>query len=77
VGRQPWIVFGLQRVEEAVSPNVTAGMLLFSLIAFTVIYGALMAVDIFLLRYFAMRPDHVFVKPDDADPDLEAVEMTF
>jgi len=77
VGRQPWIVFGLQRVEEAVSPNVTAGMLLFSLIAFTVIYGALMAVDVFLLRYFAMRPDHVFVKPDDADPDLEAVEMTF
>lgn len=77
VGRQPWIVFGLQRVEEAVSPNVTTGMLLFSLVGFTLIYGALMAIDVFLLRYFAMKPDHVFFKADEADPALEAVEMTF
>lgn len=53
VGRQPWIVFGLQQTAEAVSPNVTAGMVLLSLVLFTVIYGVLMAVDIFLLNKYA------------------------
>ncbi|GAB4574820.1 MAG: cytochrome ubiquinol oxidase subunit I [Anaerolineae bacterium] len=77
VGRQPWIVFGLQRVEDAVSPNVTVTDLLISLIAFTLVYGLLMVVDIFLLRYFAMHPDHVFFKAAEEDPALEAVEMTF
>lgn len=53
VGRQPWIVFGLQQTAEAVSPNVTAEMVLLSLVLFTVIYGVLMAVDIFLLNKYA------------------------
>lgn len=55
VGRQPWIVFGLQRVEDAVSPNVTVGMLAISLVAFVVIYGVLMAADVYLLAKFARR----------------------
>ncbi len=53
IGRQPWIVFGLQQTAEAVSPNVTAEMVLLSLVLFTVIYGVLMAVDIFLLNKYA------------------------
>ncbi len=74
LGRQPWIVFGLLRVEDAASPNVTTGMVLFSLIAFTAIYAVLMAADIFLLRYFARQPQHVF-----ASEDVEAAnpEMAF
>ena len=67
LGRQPWIVFGLLRIEDAVSPNVTVGMLLFSLIAFTLIYAALMAVDIFLLRFFARQPENVFNPPSEAE----------
>jgi len=42
VGRQPWIVFGLQRTEDAVSPNVSVAMVAFSLIVFALTYGALM-----------------------------------
>jgi cytochrome bd ubiquinol oxidase subunit I len=53
IGRAPWIVFGLQRLEEGVSPTVTAGELLVSLVGFTVLYGVLMAVDVFLLARFA------------------------
>ncbi len=49
MGRQPWIVYGLQKTADAISPNVTSGALLFSLISFAVLYGALMAVDIYLL----------------------------
>jgi cytochrome d ubiquinol oxidase subunit I len=53
MGRQPWIVFGLQKTADAVSPAVTTGMLVFSLAIFTVLYGALMIVDIYLLVKFA------------------------
>jgi cytochrome d ubiquinol oxidase subunit I len=66
LGRAPWIVFGLLRIEDAVSPNVTTGIVLLSLIAFTAIYAVLMAADIFLLRYFARQPEHVF-QSDDVD----------
>ncbi len=39
--RQPWIVYGLQKVEEGISPNLTVGSVLFSLIFFTLLLTAL------------------------------------
>lgn len=57
VGRQPWVVQGLMTVEDGVSKGVTAGEVLFSLIGFTLIYGLLMGVDIFLLARFSKRPE--------------------
>ena len=57
IGRQPWIVFGLLRTEQGVSPNVPVGTLIFSLIAFTLIYAVLIAVDVFLLAKFARPQD--------------------
>jgi cytochrome d ubiquinol oxidase subunit I len=53
LGRAPWVVFGLMKIEDAVSPNVSSGMLWLSLVGFTLVYGSLMAADIFLLRKFA------------------------
>jgi cytochrome d ubiquinol oxidase subunit I len=53
LGRAPWVVFGLMKIEDAVSPNVTSGMLGLSLVGFTLVYGSLMAADIFLLRKYA------------------------
>ena len=53
VGRQPWIVYGLMRIEEAVSPNVTIGMLWISLIGFVLIYGVLAIADFYLLQKYA------------------------
>jgi cytochrome d ubiquinol oxidase subunit I len=47
--RQPWIVYGLQKVQDAVSPNVSAGTVLFSLILFIVVLGALVAVTGWLM----------------------------
>ena len=38
VGRQPWAVWGLQRVADASSTNVTAGMTYFTLIGFMGLY---------------------------------------
>jgi len=40
-GRWPWIVFGLQKVEDAVSPNVPAWNVAFSLAVFFVLYAVL------------------------------------
>jgi cytochrome d ubiquinol oxidase subunit I len=53
MGRQPWIVQGLLKTEEASSPNVTGGMVLITLIGFVAIYAALMVADIYLLSRFA------------------------
>jgi len=49
VGRQPWIVFGLQKTEAGVSPLVSAGMVATSLIGFTLVYGILAAVFVYLV----------------------------
>ncbi len=39
VGRQPWVVYGLQRTVDASSPNVTGGMMYFTLFGFMGLYA--------------------------------------
>jgi len=52
VGRQPWIVHGLMRIEDAVSPNLTAFDLAITLVGFVLVYGLLTVADFYLLwRY--------------------------
>ncbi|GKV69612.1 cytochrome ubiquinol oxidase subunit I [Sporosarcina sp. NCCP-2716] len=41
MGRQPWVVNGLMKTADAISPNVSAGSILFSLISFSTIYTIL------------------------------------
>ena len=53
MGRQPWIVQGLFKTENAMSPNLTPGMILITLIGFVAIYAALMVADVYLLTRFA------------------------
>ncbi|MCL5996041.1 MAG: cytochrome ubiquinol oxidase subunit I [Chloroflexi bacterium] len=53
MGRQPWIVNGLMRIERAVSPTVGVTELLITLIGFTVVYGVLAVADVYLLQKFA------------------------
>lgn len=53
MGRQPWIVYGVMKTEQGVSPILTSEAVLFSLLAFTLVYGALMVVDIYLLAKYA------------------------
>ncbi|MBN2304837.1 MAG: cytochrome ubiquinol oxidase subunit I [Anaerolineae bacterium] len=75
LGRQPWIVFGLQRTEEAVSPNVSTAMIAFSLVLFTLIYGVLMFADIYLLaKYGKLGPvdEDEHTPAADAEPSLVA-----
>ncbi len=61
VGRAPWAVYGLLKLEDAVSPNVTGGQLLTTLIGYVLIYGVLMVADVYLLTKYAK------LGPEDAD----------
>lgn len=53
-GRQPWIVFGLQKVSEGVSPYVSAAEIWTSMIGFTVVYAVLAVVAVYLIRKFVV-----------------------
>jgi len=54
IGRQPWIVFGLMKTEDAVSNAVSGGEVLLTLVVFTLLYAVLMVVDVYLLKKYAV-----------------------
>ncbi len=74
MGRQPWVVFGLQKTALGVSPSVGAGSVATSLVAFTLVYGLLAAVDGYLvLRVVRLGPPRGAGEAEeeaDVDPDL-------
>lgn len=49
VGRQPWVVFGLQRTEHGVSPTVSALEVGITMVSFTLVYGLLAAAFVYLV----------------------------
>jgi cytochrome bd ubiquinol oxidase subunit I len=49
LGRQPWIVYGIMRTSDAVSPVVAAGDVWLSIGLFTFVYLLLFAMFVFLL----------------------------
>jgi len=58
VGRQPWIVYGVLKTADAVSKNVSATQVAISLAGFTLLYGGLGIIDIYLLSKYARKgPD--------------------
>jgi cytochrome d ubiquinol oxidase subunit I len=46
VGRQPWIVYGILKTQDAVSVSVSAGMLVFSLILISLVYLLFLGVSV-------------------------------
>ena len=50
MGRQPWVVYGLLRTDEAFSQAVSDNQILFSLILFFLIYALLFTLFIYLLH---------------------------
>ncbi len=72
LGRQPWVVFGLMKTQEAASPTLSPGVVITSLIIFTLLYGVLMMADIYLLAKYA-RPSDQLSKEENLAAQL-AVE---
>lgn len=69
MGRQPWIVFGLMKTADGVSPGVAATDVLLSLIIFTALYGALAVVEFKLvMKAIQAGPnDDLIAENKDAD----------
>ncbi len=76
VGRQPWIVYGLLKTSDAVSKAITPGQVIGSLAGFTLLYGFLAMVDIYLLTRTAKRgpteAEIVFKRPEALPGNQEA-----
>jgi cytochrome d ubiquinol oxidase subunit I len=57
MGRQPWLVSGMLRTANGVSPSVSATSVWISLVVFTLLYGALAVVEFGLMvRYVKAGP---------------------
>ena len=55
VGRQPWVVYGLMRTRDAVSPSLTTGDVALSLAAYVVAYLVIFGGGFVLLRRMVRR----------------------
>jgi len=75
IGRFPWIVQDLMKIEDAVSTTVPAGQVLTTLIGFTLLYGLLMFADIYLLVKYAkaVQPAESERPASMEDPELSLV----
>jgi cytochrome d ubiquinol oxidase subunit I len=62
VGRQPWVVFGLQTIQQGVS-DLPLSFLVITFIGFVIIYSVLAIVDVYLLMKAAGK-----VPADGAGP---------
>lgn len=68
IGRQPWTVFGLYTTAQSVSPNVSAGQILFSTIAFSASYLILAIIMVSLvIKVVKKGPDQPIKKEENID----------
>lgn len=70
LGRQPWIVYGLMKTRDAVSP-IAVSQVLPTTIGFVLLYGLLGAVDFYLLAKVARRGP-ALEQEQPAPPDDDA-----
>jgi cytochrome d ubiquinol oxidase subunit I len=76
MGRQPWAVFGLMTTDQAVSPGVSAGEMLTSLIVLTLLYGVLAFVEVrLMLTYISRGADQLPPERDPDDPDASGTDQ--
>ncbi|MFF5407145.1 cytochrome ubiquinol oxidase subunit I [Streptomyces misionensis] len=67
MGRQPWVVYGVLQTRDAVSPGVSQGEVLTSMIVFTSLYAILAVVEVKLLaKYVKAGPPEL--TEDDLNP---------
>lgn len=69
IGRQPWVVNGLMLTESGVSPSVSSGQILFSLIAFSLIYTLLAVAMVYLFIKTIKQGPHEKLKDDTTATD--------
>ncbi|MBY9075861.1 cytochrome ubiquinol oxidase subunit I [Nocardioides sp. WL0053] len=63
MGRQPWVVFGLMTTSSAVSPGVSVGEALTSVITLTLLYAVLAVIEVGLMLKYVRQGAEPFVEP--------------
>lgn len=63
MGRQPWIVYGLQKTEDAVSTAMPDAYVLITLVGFTLLYLVLAIIDVKLIVKYAKKIDDEAKEP--------------
>ncbi|MBC7190898.1 cytochrome ubiquinol oxidase subunit I [Marinobacter sp.] len=67
-GRAPWLVYGMMTHTEAVTPSLTGGMALFTLIGYIVVYSLVFSAG----AYYLMRVLYLGLEePDHEEPDTD------
>jgi cytochrome d ubiquinol oxidase subunit I len=78
LGRQPWLVFGALKTADGVSGSVGAGSVLFTMIGFTALYGALAVVEFGLFtKTIKQGPPETVADPFDVDKSDDQRQLTF
>ena len=76
MGRQPWLVFGLMRTADGISPGVTGVEILISLIVFSLLYGILAVVEFkLILKAVQKGPDDAPVQDAESGAHQHAVTV--
>jgi cytochrome bd ubiquinol oxidase subunit I len=63
VGRQPWVVYGLLRTKDAVTPSLTTGDVLVSLASYILVYAAFVSFGIYYIYKLLQQGPTVAAKP--------------
>ena len=66
VGRQPWIIYGVMRINDAVTPSLTGWMTLLTLVGYITVYAVIFSAGLlYLRRVIQAGPDPIDAASDD------------
>lgn len=66
IGRQPWIIYGILRSAEAITPSLTGWMALATLIGYITVYAVIFSAGlVYLKRVIAAGPDPIEASTQD------------
>jgi cytochrome d ubiquinol oxidase subunit I len=69
VGRQPWVVYGLLRTKDAVTPSLTTGDVIISLLGYVTVYAVVYAFGLrYIYRLLRDGPTNSLVDPSGITP---------
>ena len=77
---RPWAVFGLIKTADGVSTVVSAGAVLFTMIAFTLLYGVLAVIEVGLILktiQIGPRPEAEFEVTSVGGSDERPLVMSY
>ncbi|MFI5956624.1 cytochrome ubiquinol oxidase subunit I [Cryptosporangium sp. NPDC051539] len=71
MGRQPWVVYGMLRTADGVSPSLSVGTVAISLSVFTLLYAILFVVETRLLLSYAKAGPEAPAEPVEQDAERQ------